>query len=82
MTDPLRVYYSVSGSATNGADYVRLPGYAIIPAGLTYKNVLITPIDDASRESSETITISIKPHALYRISSEASVTVTLGDNDT
>lgn len=81
LTDTIKVYYTLSGSATNGYDYSRLPGYASILAGKSYRTVYITPRDDGASEGNETATITIKRNDLYKIGANSSVTVTIGDND-
>jgi hypothetical protein len=41
----LVVDYSISGTASNGVDYVALPGYVAIPAGQDYGLITIVPLD-------------------------------------
>ena len=43
--NPITVNYSIGGTASNGVDYVALPGYATIPAGIDYALIPIIPID-------------------------------------
>jgi hypothetical protein len=80
-TDPLRVFYAVGGSASNGTDYVRLPGSVVIPTGLAALDVFITPIDDKIKEGKETVTVTISRNSLYTVGSCASATVIIADND-
>lgn len=44
--DDLTVTYSIGGTASNGVDYVALPGYVTIPAGERRAFINIVPIDD------------------------------------
>ncbi len=47
-TSDLMVDYSIGGTASNGMDYVALPGYTIIPAGRDYSLITIVPLDDTN----------------------------------
>ncbi len=76
----LTVNYAMSNTATNGIDYVMLPGTATIPAGALYVDVIMAPIDDALVEGTEYATLTIAASPAYSISS-SNATVTLYDND-
>src|SRR5262249_10978574 len=53
---PLTVSYAISGSA-NSADYTpALTGAATIPAGQSFINISITPVEDTLIEGPETLT--------------------------
>ena len=60
-TDPLRVYFEVGGSATNGVDYEQLSSPAMIPAGARNVALTITPFDDGQRENPESLIIKLVP---------------------
>ena len=78
----LRVYYSTSGStASPGADYTALPGYADIPAGQSSAPISVVVIDDITTENSETVQSTISSNAAYTIGSPSYATVTITDND-
>src|SRR5262249_8538864 len=47
LTQPLVVYYTIGGSATNGVDYDTIISPVTIPAGQSSLNVTLTPKDDA-----------------------------------
>ncbi len=51
------VYYSVSGTATNGTDYVSIPNNIVIPVGSDSALLFINPIMDSIPEGIETIRI-------------------------
>ena len=57
VSQALTVYYSLAGSALQGADYAILPGTVIIPAGSTSAAVTIVPLDDGQIEDDQTVTI-------------------------
>ncbi len=42
----LTVYYNIGGAASNGVDYVKLPGTVTIPAGKNYALITINPLED------------------------------------
>jgi uncharacterized delta-60 repeat protein len=84
-----RVYFSISGTATLGADYI-LDGmtvpefgnpYVDIPAGASYTDVTLTPIDDSLAEGSERATFTIVPEASYEIGVPSEATIFIADND-
>ena len=57
---PLTVYYQIGGTARNGADYATLLESVDIPAGETYVDVVVDPVDDYLIEGGgETVTITI-----------------------
>ena len=57
----LVVRYAISGSASNGVDYVALPGVVTIPAGANTADIEIIPLDDDLTEGIETVTLSLLP---------------------
>jgi len=58
---PLTVYYSLSGTASNGVDYRELDGSVTIPAGAWSARVVVDPIDDRRVEGVETVVAEIAP---------------------
>jgi hypothetical protein len=78
----LTVYYTTNGStATMGSDFTNLTGSVTIFAGATYADVIISPIDDATAESTETVVLSLSANAAYSVGSPATATINLVDND-
>ena len=53
--DSLTVFYTVGGTATNGADYKLLVGNVVIPAAHRVAPIVIVPVDDTVPEKIETI---------------------------
>jgi hypothetical protein len=76
----ITVNLAISGTATNGVDVETIAATATIDAGASSTTVLVTPIDDAIGESSETVNIAIAPGG-YVINSPSSATVTIADNE-
>ncbi|MCC7375468.1 MAG: hypothetical protein IT581_12505 [Verrucomicrobiales bacterium] len=78
---PLTVDFWMSGSASIGFDYEYL-GLITIPAGASKLAVALKPLPDLSPEwPAETATMQLLPRPAYRISSPASATVEIVDND-
>ena len=80
-TGALTVNYGISGTATNGADYTLLSGIVVIPDGQTGADVVITPIDDASAEGSETVTLTVLAGSGYGPDRPSSATFVIEDNE-
>ncbi len=57
----LTVNYDVGGTASNGVDYVALPGYAIIPAGGRDAVITVVPIDDGPPDVNKTVILALTP---------------------
>ena len=77
----LTVAFTVSGSATAGADYVGLTSPVTIPAGASSVLVPVTALDDGALEGNETVTLNVVPGVDYVAGSPSSATVTILDND-
>ena len=59
----LTVTYAVGGTATNGIDYVPLPGVAVIPAGQRQTQITVVPIDDGPPDITSTVVLKLLPSA-------------------
>ena len=78
---PLTVFYALSGTATNGSDYVTLPGSVVIPTGATTATFVVTPINDTVMEGDETVIATLTPNPAYVIGSYSSATVTMTSDE-
>jgi len=79
---PVTVAFTVSGSATEGADYAAVGASVEIPSGQTQATVPVDVIDDAAFEGDETVTITLVGGAGYDLDPAAtSASVTIGDDD-
>ncbi len=76
----LAVNFSVSGTALNGVDYQQITSPKTIPIGSASVDVVVSPIDDAVVENTETVFLTLLPGS-YIIGSSSSSTVTILDND-
>lgn len=61
ISSAITVTYTIGGNATNGVDYVALPGVVTIPAGSTSAQILVTPIDDLIEENVESVSLTLQP---------------------
>ncbi len=83
-TAALNVSVALTGTATNGTDYVSIPTTITIPAGASSALVNVTPLQDTSVETMETIILTISTNAAYTrpaSSAEYAGTVNLHDDD-
>ena len=78
-TDVLRVFYYVSGTASQGVDYQPLPGYIDIPAGQFSAKLPIIPINDGVSEPTETVIITLSA-GNYQVGSSHTGTVYIDDS--
>ena len=65
--DDLTVLYDVAGTATNGVDYVPLPGSVVIPAGQRQAEVAVIPLDDGPPDISSTVVLRIAADTNYMV---------------
>jgi hypothetical protein len=77
----LDVFYSVSGTATNGVDYRRLRGSVTIRAGAPSVAIVLRPIDDTISEPDETAILTLSPDPDYIIGTRNTATVTIHSNE-
>jgi len=61
----LVVAYDIGGSATNGVDYVPLPGSVTIPAGERHALISLVPIDDGPPDITSTVILKLTPSTNY-----------------
>jgi hypothetical protein len=77
----LAVRYSIHGTAANGTDYKTLSGSLVIAAGSPYRDVVVTPIDDALTEGNETVMVTLLPSTAYQTGTPGSAAVIIADNE-
>ncbi len=53
----LTVAYAISGTASNGIDYVNLPGSVTISNGLYSASIVLTPINSSHLQSNQVLTV-------------------------
>lgn len=81
VSQPMTLYYALSGSATNGSDYQKLGGSVTFAAGAASATVKVTPIDDAAAEGAESVTLTVYPSNRYTLGPSKAATVQIADND-
>ena len=81
LTNELTVYFAMSGTASNGADFVQIlqTNSVIFPAGSNTFVIPIIPFLDHRTEGDETITLTVQSNLIYTISSGVA-TVTIHDS--
>jgi len=79
LDQPLVVYYSLIGTASNGVDYTWLPGFIEIPANAATAEIVIHAIPDTEFEPPENIGLSIEPSpsGAYRIGESNRTAITI-----
>ena len=81
-TSAMTVYYGLTGTANNGADFARLDGQAIIAAGQSSVTVMVNAMDDAEGELSESVTLTLATfNNTYSVGPANSATVSIRDGD-
>jgi hypothetical protein len=65
--DGLDVTYNIGGTASNGVDYVALPGPLTIPAGQRRGVITIVPLDDGPPDINSTVVLRLTPGTNYLI---------------
>jgi len=80
-TVALEVFFSVTGSATEGLDYSNLPSSVTLPVGQSSVTLDVTPLDDADMEGTETVVLSLNSHPSYSLSEDRTASVEIADSD-
>ena len=57
--DGLTVPYGIGGTASNGVEYVAIPGFVTIPSGNSTALVTIMPIDDGPPDITKTVILTL-----------------------
>ena len=76
----ITVRYTVSGTATAGADYTALAGTLSIGRNTTAE-VTVTPVNDSTAEDRESVTVTITPDPAYTTFLDSSATLFINDDD-
>lgn len=76
---PLKVYYTIGGSAVNGTDYVSITNYVTIEEGISTARIIIRPVADGSAENDETVNLTLQANAAYSIGELTNAVVTISD---
>ena len=83
----LEVFYQLFGSAQNGVDYQFLSNHVELPAGRSFVDIPVRPIDDDLVEGTESVAANLMPPPFaspvepYRIGFPSNAVVTIEDHD-
>jgi len=78
----LQVNFQLTGTASAPADYAPIGTSATIPAGLTFVDLPVTPVNDQTDENGETVVLTLLSAPPAKIVAPNVATVTLTDDDT
>ena len=80
--DPTRLTIQISGTASNGVDYLTIANQVSIPALSSRATLAVTPISDSAVEGAETVTVRIlsSDNACVFIGSPEMATVSIMDD--
>lgn len=78
----LTVNYTVSGTATPGADYAALPGTVTFQSAESSVTVPVQVINDTEAEFPETVEVTLTADESYSLGIPASASVVIQDNET
>jgi hypothetical protein len=78
---PLTVYYTVSGTATPGSDYVVLSGSVTIPTNKATARITVTPKNDSVKEGDETVIVTLTEQSNYTLGWAKTAVVTIISNE-
>ncbi|MEA5549740.1 Calx-beta domain-containing protein [Anabaena cylindrica UHCC 0172] len=81
ISNSLTVYYTISGTATNGVDYTSLSGNVIFAANSPNAIITLNPLDDAIYEGDETVTLTLSSKNNYTIGTLNTSTISIADNE-
>ena len=82
-TNAIEVFYTLSGTATNGVDYTNLPSSIQFAENVMSANLDLTPIADGITEEAETAILTLTADNAYEIDqTKANAVVTLTDKST
>jgi hypothetical protein len=79
-SSPLIVYYTLGGTATNGADYATLGTSLTIPAGAASAAITVAPLPSSNLVGTETAVLALSANSAYATGSANSGTVTIAGN--
>jgi len=79
----MAVFYTVSGTASNGVDYVTLTNSLVFPEGQGTVYLDVTPLADSILEGTETATVTLVPTNTYVVdTNNFTQTVNISDSST
>ena len=74
------IYYTISGTAKNGFDYVTITNFVVIPAGSLSVTLPILPLHNGVVEGPVTVVLTLLTNAAYQLGSPVTATVVIDDD--
>ena len=81
LTEPVSVPFTLSGTAAEPADYTIDASPVVIPAGDLSASIILTPVDDSTTESDESVIVTLGDPTNAQLGGSGVHTVTILDND-
>ncbi|HMO26369.1 MAG TPA: Calx-beta domain-containing protein, partial [Tepidisphaeraceae bacterium] len=82
LSQPLVVRYTVEGTAVAGQDYEALSGTVTIPAGRSFANINVVPIDNGQTTGDRSLTLRITGTDDYQLGELQAAGITIRDDGT
>jgi hypothetical protein len=80
--DSLTVAYGLGGSASNGVDYVSLPGVVTIPSGEGSAAISVVPLDDGPPDLTSSVVLKLVAGTNYVVGAPAAAAAIILDGQT
>ena len=77
----LTVNYTLTGTASNGVDYLGDSLSTNFPVGASSVDVTITPIDDTEAELTENVVLTLSFGSMYTVGTATNATINIVDNE-
>jgi hypothetical protein len=78
---PVTIFFAISGTASNGVDYVRFTNSILIPAGSLTAKLPLVPLDDSIVEGAESVTLTLQNDSAYGFGTPTSATAFINDDE-
>jgi len=75
------VHFQIIGSASSPSDYLPLPRSVVIPSGDAFVDLLVTPVNDDTHETNETVVVNLTSAPGGRLSTPDLASVIIVDDD-
>jgi hypothetical protein len=74
------IYFTISGTASNGLDYAAIANSVVIPPGSLTTTLPILPLHNGIVEGPVTVVLTLQSNAAYQLGSPTKATVTIDDD--
>lgn len=81
VSSNITVYYTITGTAASGLDYMPVPGIVTLAANQTEVLLPVIAMDDLLVEGDETVTLTLVDNAAYTRGTTTGQTITILDDD-